>query len=93
MSGSNIISCQVPVKVIIMKRQCNTGARCNKIQSGVTILCQMYQYQVIACVKYQVILCQVSSIRYQVPGARGSTIIHLSTVIKQHVSGRSCDMV
>jgi len=42
--------------------QCNTGIRCNSIQSGVTTSGQVYQYQVIAY--------QSSGVRYQVSGIR-----------------------
>ena len=31
------LSCQVPVKVVIMNRNCNTGVRCDSIRSGVTV--------------------------------------------------------
>ena len=68
MSGNSIIIMQVPVKVVIMNRHCNTGVIV--IQSGVTTSGQMRQYQVIAYVKYQVIACQLSSIKYQVSGVK-----------------------
>jgi len=53
-----------------MNMQCNTGVRYNSIQSGVTASGQVCQYQVIAYVKYQVIACQLSSVRYRVSGIR-----------------------
>ena len=48
-----------------------------------------------------IVMCQISSVKYQISGVRyvyqiagvrGNTIIHLSTVNKQHVGARSCDM-
>ena len=52
-----------------MDMQRNTGVRCNNIQSGVTILGQMCQYQVIACQvrdSMSVIKCHISGVGYQV---------------------------
>ena len=51
-----------------MNMQCNTGVRCDTIQSGVIISGQICQYQVIAYAKYQVMACQLSSVKYQVSG-------------------------
>jgi len=48
-----------------MNMQYNTSVRCDGIQSGVTTSGQVYQYQVITFVKYRVIACQLSSVRYQ----------------------------
>ena len=53
-----------------MNMQYNTGVRCDIIQSDVTVSGQVYQYQVIAYAKYQVIACQLSGVRYQVSGIR-----------------------
>ena len=62
--------------IIIMNKQCNTSVRCDNIQSGVTASGQVYQYQVIACqvssVRYQVYLSNIQYhvIAYQVSGVR-----------------------
>ena len=70
-----------------MNEQCNTGGRCNNIQSGVTIPSQVYQYQVIACVEYQVIACQSSGVRYQVLSDNMS-----STSVRYQVSEIRCQV-
>jgi len=54
-----------------MNMQCNTGVRCNSIQSGVTISGQMCQYQVLALCQVlsdsmSIVRCQISGVRYQV---------------------------
>jgi len=61
-----------------MNRQCNTSVRCDIIQSGVTELNQVYQYQVasvmyqvhLSNIQYQMIACQVSGVSNQVSGIR-----------------------
>ena len=70
MSGSNIIIMLSPRKVIIMNMQCNIGVSSNSIQSGVTTSGQVYQYQVLAYLKYQGIACQLPGVRYQVSGIK-----------------------
>jgi len=41
------LSCQIPVKVVIMNRHCSTGVRCNSIRSGLRVSGQVYQYLVL----------------------------------------------
>ena len=79
MSGYNIIIMPSPRKSIILNMPCNTGVRCNSIQSGVTISGQVITCQVsVSDIKFQVsgvkynmsstgVRYQTSSIAWQVP--------------------------
>ena len=60
--------------------QSNTGVRYNSIQSGVTILGQTCQFQVIAYVEYQVIACQLSGVRCQVSGVKYNCQVPVSDI-------------
>jgi len=79
-----------------MNKQCNTGVRCDNIQSGVTTSGQVYQYQVasvmyqvyLSNIMYQVIACQASGVRYQVLGIKCQVLIY-----RRQETNRSCDMI
>ena len=75
-----------------MNIPCNTGVRCNSIQSGITISGQVCQYQVITYVKYQVIACQLSGVRSQVSGIKLSDNMQ-STSVRYQVSGARCQVI
>jgi len=88
MSDNNTIIMPSPRKSDNHEYASNTGVRYNSIQSGVTISGQMCQYQVIVYVKYQVIACQLSSVRSQV-----SSNNMLSTGVRYQVSEIRCQVI
>jgi len=71
-----------------MNMQYNTGVRCDIIQSDVTVSGQVYQYQVIAYAKYQVIACQLSGVRSQVITCQVSVSNIKCQVINMSASGK-----
>ena len=79
MSGSNIIIMPSPYKMIVINMQCNTGVRCNSIQSGVTI-----SGQVITCqVSVSDIKCQVLGVKYNMSS---TGVIYQVSGIAWHIS-------
>ena len=77
-----------PLKVVIMNMPCNTGVKCNSIQSGVTISGQMCQFQVIACQvsdSMSIIKCHISGVKYKVSSDNTS-----STGVRYQVSKIRC---
>ena len=66
-------SCQVPIKLEIMNRHCNTGVRCNSIQSGVTTSGQVYRYHMKAC-QVSSDSISISGVRYQMLSDNMSSI-------------------